>query len=311
MACTAPPGAALRQVGRAGVLYDRVKDFKGKIAVVTGTANPLGIGLAIARRLAGAGCKVVLADLDGDGAEARAAELRAEGVDAVAVPTDMGDHAAVVALADATYDRFGAAHIVVLNHVAPTGGPGHGLLNPDPASWELHAQVNLLGTVYGIKAFVPRMIAGGEHCHLLATTSGAGGTGTMYGNGPYAVTKAAIVSLMHCLYGQLRDAGADVVPSLIFPGVTNVRGAERTQQTLAFMRANGLPATFTEPDEVAVTAMDAIRRESFWARQSVTDEAHRETVEWEARIYRAQAEANIAREQPDAYLWGPASDLLG
>ena len=288
-----------------------MQDFNGKVAVVTGTANPLGIGLAIARRLAGAGSKVVLADLDGDGAQARAAELRAEGVDVFAVPTDMGDHASVVALADATYDRFGGAHIVVLNHVAPTGGAGHGLLNPDPAAWELHAKVNLLGTVYGIKAFVPRMIAGGEHGHLLATTSGAGGTGTMYGNGPYAVTKAAIVSLMHCLYGQLRDAGADIVPTLIFPGVTNVRGAERTQQTVAFMRANGLPATFTEPAEVAETVMDAIRRESFWARQRVDDAAHRETVEWEAQIYRTQAEANIARAQPDAYLWGPASNLLG
>ncbi|HEX4429142.1 MAG TPA: SDR family NAD(P)-dependent oxidoreductase [Frankiaceae bacterium] len=288
-----------------------MQDFQNKVAVITGTANPQGIGLAIARRLAGAGCKVVLADLDGDGAQARAAELSTDGASAIAVQTDMGDHASVVALADSTYDRFGAAHIVVLNHVAPTGGPGHGLLNPDPAAWELHARVNLLGTVYGIKAFVPQMIAGGEHCHVLATTSGAGGTGTMYGNGPYAVTKAAIVSVMQCLYGQLRDAGADVVASLIFPGVTNVRGAERTQQTLAFMRANGLPATFTEPEEVAETAMDAIRRESFWARQSVDDPAHRETVEWEAQIYRTQAEANIARAQPDAYLWGPASNLLG
>jgi NAD(P)-dependent dehydrogenase (short-subunit alcohol dehydrogenase family) len=288
-----------------------VQDFNDKVAVVTGTANPHGIGLAIARRLAGAGSKLVIADLDGDGVQDRAAELRAEGADAIAVQTDMGDHAAVVALSDATYDRFGAAHIVVLNHVAPTGGPGHGLLNPDPTSWELHAQVNLLGVVYGIKAFVPRMIAGGEHCHVLATTSGAGGTGTMYGNGPYAVTKAAIVSLMHCLYGQLRDAEADIVATLIFPGVTNVRGAERTQQTVAFMRSTGLPATFTEPAEVADTAMDAIRRESFWARPTLADAAHRETVEWEAQIYRTQAEAAIARAQPDAYLWGPASNLLG
>jgi NAD(P)-dependent dehydrogenase (short-subunit alcohol dehydrogenase family) len=288
-----------------------VQDFHGKVAVVTGTANPHGIGLAIARRLTSVGCKVVLADLDGDGVQARAAELCTEGAAAIARHTDMGDHASVVALADATYDRFGAADIVVLNHVAPTGGPGHGLLNPDPAAWELHARVNLLGTVYGIKAFVPRMIAAGQHGHVLATTSGAGGTGTMYGNGPYAVTKAAIVSLMQCLYGQLRDAGADIVPTLIFPGVTNVRGAERTEQTVAFMRANGLPATFTEPEEVADTVMDAIRRESFWARQSVDDAAHRETVEWEAQIYRTQAEANIARTQPDGYLWGPASNLLG
>jgi NAD(P)-dependent dehydrogenase (short-subunit alcohol dehydrogenase family) len=287
-----------------------VQDFEGKIAVVTGTANPRGIGMAIARRLADSGCKLVLADLDGAGVQQRAAELRANGSDAMGLATDMGDHASVTALADAVYERHGAAHVVVLNHVAPTGGPGHGLLNPDPTSWELHVHVNLLGFIYGIKAFVPRMIEAGGHGHLLATTSGAGGTGTMYGNGPYATTKAAIVSLMECLYGQLRDAGADVVPTLIFPGVTNTFGEERTKQTVAFMRATGLPATFTEPEEVADNAMDAIRADSFWARPSADDEAHRETTEWEANIYRTRAETLINRQPPDPYLWGPAGNLL-
>jgi NAD(P)-dependent dehydrogenase (short-subunit alcohol dehydrogenase family) len=155
------------------------------------------------------------------------------------------------------------------------------------------------------------MIQAGEHGHLLATTSGAGGTGMMYGNGPYATTKAAIVALMECLYGQLRDAGADIVPTLIFPGVTNTFGEERTQQTVAFMRSTGLPATFTEPEEVADTAMAAIRADSFWARPTATDDKHRETVEWEAGIYRTRAETLIRRDPPDAYLWGPASNLLG
>jgi NAD(P)-dependent dehydrogenase (short-subunit alcohol dehydrogenase family) len=289
-----------------------MRDFDGKVAVVTGTANPRGIGIAIARALAGLGCRLVLADLDGDGAEARAAELRAGGVDAIAVATDMGDHGSVVALAETTYARHGATHVLVLNHVAPTGRAGHGLLNPDPTAWELHARVNLLGTVYGIKAFVPRMIEAGEHGHVLATTSGAGGTGTMYGNGPYATTKAAIVSLMECLYGQLRDAGADIVPTLIFPGVTNTAPTdERTHQTVQFMRSTGLPATFTQPEEVAANAIEAIRTDSFWARPHLEDPAHRETVEWEARIYRTRAETLISRRPPDPYLWGPASDLLG
>ena len=289
-----------------------MQDFAGKVAVVTGTANPRGIGMAITRQLAGLGCTVVLADLDDAGAETNAAELRADGHDATAIATDMSDHDAVVALADAAFDQHGVVHVLVLNHVAPTGGPGHGLLNPDPASWQLHVNVNLLGFVYGIKAFVPRMIESGEHCHVLATTSGAGGTGTMYGNGPYATTKAAIVTLMECLYGQLRDAGADVVPTLIFPGVTNTfESEERTRQTVEFMRSTGLPATFTEPEEVATHAIDAIRADSFWARPALDDEAHRETVEWEATIYRARAEAAIARSAPDPYLWGPASNLLG
>ena len=289
-----------------------MQDFGGKVAVVTGTANPRGIGFAIARQLADLGCRLVLVDLDGSNAEARAHELRERDADAIAIGADMSDHEAVAALAHAVYARHGAVHILVINHVAPTGGPGHGLLNPDPASWELHVRVNLLGSMYGIKAFVPRMIESGEHCHVLATTSGAGGTGTMYGNGPYATTKAAIVTMMECLYGQLRDAGADVVATLIFPGVTDTfETPERAQQTVQFMRATGLPATLTTPDEVARTAIEAIRQDSFWARPSVDDHAHRETVEWEAAIYRTRAETLIARRPPDPYLWGPASNLLG
>lgn len=289
-----------------------MQDLRDKIAVVTGTANPRGIGMAIVRALAAEGCRLVLADLNGDGAEARAGELRQTGVDAIAVQADMGDHASVVALADATYSHHGAAHIVVLNHVAPTGGPGHGLLNPDPTAWELHARVNYLGTVYGIKAFVPRMIMAGEHGHILATTSGAGGTGMMYGNGPYATTKSAIIAVMECLYGQLRDVDAKIVASLIFPGVTNTKESDaQTEQTVQFMRANGLPATFTRSEEVAANALAAIKTDSFWARPSADDPLHRETVLWEADTLRNRAETLIARTKPDSYLWGPPSNLLG
>ena len=288
-----------------------MQDFAGKVAVVTGTANPQGIGFATGRRFAAEGCRVVLADLDGDGAEARAAELRAEGADAIAVAADMADHDSVERLATTTYDQFGATHILLLNHVAPTGGPGHGLLDPDPGSWVLHANVNLLGCVYGIKAFAPRMIEGGEHGHILATTSGAGATGTMYGNGPYAVTKAAITSLMECLYGQLRDAGADIVAGLVFPSVTSTHGpVEIGERTVAMLRGGGVPVRLMQPEDVAEFTLDAIRRDTFWAQADPDDESNREIAEWQADIYRLRAEAIIDRTPPDTYLWGPPSDLL-
>ena len=288
-----------------------MQDFRGKVAVVTGTANPRGIGFASARRFAELGCSVVLADLDGDGAAARASELGI-GADAVAVQTDMADPAAVNRLADKTYDRFGATHILLLNHVAPTGRAGHGLLNPDPFAWELHTRVNLLGVVYGIKAFVPRMIAGGHHGHVLATTSGAGATGTMYGNGPYAVTKAAITSLMECLYGQLRDAGADIVASLVFPPVTDTSGVEgRIESTVKMLHSTGMPAVASAPDDVAAFTVEAIRRDTFWARPDLIDDNRHEQTDWEAHIYRTRAETLIARAAPDPDLWGPPSSVLG
>jgi NAD(P)-dependent dehydrogenase (short-subunit alcohol dehydrogenase family) len=291
--------------------------FEGRVGVVTGTANPRGIGFAICRKLAELGSKVVLADIDGDGAEARAKELVANGDEAVAVRTDMSDHASVERLAEVTYDRFGAAHIVVLNHVAAPVGPGQGLLTPEPDLWELGIRVNLLGVVYGIKAFLPRMIAGGEHGHVLATTSGAGASGTMYGDGPYAVTKAGITSVMECLYGQLRDAQADIVAALIFPPLTNTFPTDDwSDMILQMMRTSGCPVAMAQPDEVAAFTIEAIRRDSFWAHPDVADDErqtggrHRESIEWENSLYRTRAETLIGRRAPDGYLWGPSNDVM-
>jgi NAD(P)-dependent dehydrogenase (short-subunit alcohol dehydrogenase family) len=291
--------------------------FEGRIGVVTGTANPRGIGFAICRTLAELGCKLVLADIDGEGAEARAQDLVAKGADALAVRVDMSDHGSVEALAEATYGRFGATHILVLNHVAAPIGPGQSLLTPEPELWESGVRVNLLGVVYGIKAFVPRMIAGGEHGHVLATTSGAGASGTMYGDGPYAVTKAGITSVMECLYGQLRDADADIVAGLIFPPLTNTFPSDEwSDMILQMMRTSGVPVAMAQPDEVAAFTVEAIRRDSFWAHPDVADDQrqtggrHREAIEWENALYRTRAEILVSRSAPDGYLWGPSNDVM-
>lgn len=289
-----------------------MQNIEGKVAVITGTSNPRGIGVAIARTFAEEGAHVVLADVNGAAAAERAAELRDTGLQASSRAVDMGDNASVRALADWTYGEHGGTDVLVLNHVAPTGGAGHGLLSPDVDSWELHTQVNLLGAVYGIKAFVPRMIEAGKHAHVMATTSGAGATGTMYGNGPYATTKAALGRLFECLYGQLRDAGADIVASLIFPGVTNTFPTDELgQMTVDLLNSTGLKAALMQPSEVARYALDAIHEDSFWARTRDDDPVHSAAVRWEAEMHRAQAEANIARTQPDSFLWGPRSDQLG
>ncbi len=296
-----------------------MKDFRDKVAVVTGTANPRGIGLAVCRRLAQEGARVVLTDIDADGAEARARELRAEGFEASAFGADFGEYEAVTALADAVYELHGAVHVVHVNHMAPGGLPGHGLLTAEPDAWDLTVRVNLLGAVYGIKAFVPRMIAGGEHGHLLVTSSGAGNTGTMYGNAPYAVTKCALVSLMECLHGQLRDADADVVATVVLPGiVATMKTDEMARGTEAMLRQFGIPsATLMTAQNVAQYTYEAIRDDSFWAHPTLDDDqrltggTQAGTIEWEHDVWRARLEAMTARAAPDSYLWGPPSSLLG
>lgn len=292
--------------------------FDEKVSVITGTANPRGIGFATARLLGQLGSAVVLADLNGAEIEQRCAELAADGIDALAVETDMSDPDSVVALSDVAFDRFGAVHVLLLNHVAPTGGPGHGLLSPDPSSWVLHTNVNLLGCVYGIKAFVPRIIDQGHHAHVLATVSGAGATGVMYGNGPYATTKAAITTLMECLHGQLRDVGADIVAGVVFPPVTDTFPAPGLgEMTIDLLRSTGVPVALNSADDVASFTVDALRSDSFWAHPTLEQDAYatgglnREAILWENEIYAARARALQDRSAPDPYLWGPPASVLG
>ncbi len=290
--------------------------FEGKVAVITGAANPRGIGFAAGRRFAALGCKVVLADIDGAGLDARITELRADGAEAIGVVTDMADYDTVERLAHRTYETFGAAHVLLLNHFA-MGFPGHSLLTPEPDAWYTAIKVNLEGTMHGIKCFVPRMLAAGEHGHVLATISGAGASGTMYGNGPYATTKAAILSMMECLYGELRDANADVRAGVVFPPFTATMGEPADVESLADgLRASGIPVVVATPDEVADTIVDAIERDTFWAHPTVEDDERlaggrqRLVIEWENALYRRRCAALVERSAPDPYLWGP-SNLMG
>src|SRR3954453_23700921 len=99
-----------------------MRDLQGKVAVVTGAAS--GIGLALARRFGAQGMSVVLADIEVDALDAAAKDLAGElGDDHVlAVRTDVSDPDAIAALRDATFERFGTAHVVCNNAGVASGG---------------------------------------------------------------------------------------------------------------------------------------------------------------------------------------------
>ena len=180
-----------------------MEQLSGRTAVVTGGAA--GIGRAVGRRLGREGMRVVLADRDADTLEATVAELRGEGVEVTGVPTDVSDPDANRHLADVAFDTYGGVHVLHLN--AGIGGTVP-LLDPDVKVWQRVVGVNLLGVVYGIKAFAGRMVESGEEGVIVATSSGAGAEGTSYRPGPYAATKNAVVSIVESLYGELRDREA-------------------------------------------------------------------------------------------------------
>src|SRR5215210_1966290 len=97
-----------------------MQQLEGKVAVVTGAAS--GIGRAMADRFAAAGMKVVLADVEKTALDDAVAEISGTGAEAVGVPTDVSDPAAVEALRDAALERFGSIHIACNNAGVATGG---------------------------------------------------------------------------------------------------------------------------------------------------------------------------------------------
>ena len=194
---------------------------KGNVAVVTGAAS--GIGLALAERFATSGMHVVLADVDDAGLAAAAKQVARSGVETLSVRTDVSNVDSVQALADATFERFGAAHVICNNAgVASSADEWFGPLS----SWEWVMGVNLWGVVHGVRAFLPRLIAQGGG-HFVNTASIAG----LYpGFGPsYDATKHAVVAITEDLYRAMTTAGLPIGVSVLCPGWvrTKIMDADR------------------------------------------------------------------------------------
>jgi NAD(P)-dependent dehydrogenase (short-subunit alcohol dehydrogenase family) len=255
----------------------------GRVAVITGGAG--GIGRAMGERFGREGMKVVLADVQEGPLDATVRELRADGLDVIGVVTDVTRYESVEALRDRTLDQFGAVHLVCNNAGIGAGAEGP-LWEHDLMDWQWAIGVNLLGVVHGINAFVPAMIAGGDEGHVVNTSSGNGGISPLPGSPEYAVTKAAVVTLTECLYGQLQGAGHLIGASVLFPGPHMLRTglfeswrsrpdrfAKRRPRTTPYitvddleaqMQAAGITVAYTPVDEVADRVADAVRAGTFW-----------------------------------------------
>jgi NAD(P)-dependent dehydrogenase (short-subunit alcohol dehydrogenase family) len=193
-----------------------VREFAGRVAVVTGGAS--GIGLALARRFAAEGMKVVVADVEAAALDEALVSLKAAGADAHGVVTDVTDAEQVQALADAALERFGAVHVVCNNAGVGAGG----LSWETPLStWEWVLGVNLWGVIHGIRTFMPILLRQ-EEGYVVNTASVAGLAGAPF-MGPYNASKHAVVAVSETLHHELAMTGANVKVSVLCPAWVNTR----------------------------------------------------------------------------------------
>ena len=202
-----------------------MKDFQGKVAVITGGAS--GLGRAMAERFASAGMSIVLADVE-PGVLAKAeAEMKAAGAKVIGVRTDVSRAAEVEALAQETLAAFGAVHLVANNAgVAPLGNAWENSV----ADWEWTLGVNLWGVIHGVRVFTPILLAQGGEAHIVNTAS-VSGLISPPGSAMYNVSKHAVVTLTETLYHDLALQRASIGCSVLCPAYvpTGIVDSERNR----------------------------------------------------------------------------------
>ena len=193
-----------------------MKNFKGKVAVITGAGS--GLGREFADRAAELGMKLVLADVQADALERATDELLKQGVEVLAMVCDVSKGAHVQELADAAMARFHGIHLVFNNAGVGSGGL---VWENTEADWEWVLGVNLWGVIHGVRVFMRAMLECAKRDpayegHIVNTASMAGLLNAP-AMGVYNVSKHAVVSLSETLYHDLQLVNAPIGASVLCP----------------------------------------------------------------------------------------------
>jgi NAD(P)-dependent dehydrogenase (short-subunit alcohol dehydrogenase family) len=194
-----------------------MQELRDRVAVVTGGAS--GIGLGMARAFAEQGMKLALADVEPAALEKAVKALRDEGAQAVGVECDVSKQASLEVLRDRTLSEYGAVH-VLCNNAGVGGSEAGAVWESSQGEWDWVVGVNLFGVVYGTRVFVPVMIEQGGPGHVVNTASMAG---LIHGGGIYGVTKHAVVAFSESLWSQLKARGLPIGASVLCPGWVRTR----------------------------------------------------------------------------------------
>lgn len=249
-----------------------MKDFKGRVAVVTGAAS--GIGLATASRFAAEGMSVVMADIQEDALDAAVASLRGAGHEVIGVRTDVSRYEQIENLAARAMEAYGKVNIVHNNAGVVRAGALDQLTLED---WQWVLGVDLWSVIYGIKVFLPLLKEAGEG-HIVNTASIAG-LQAAANIGPYSVAKFGVVAITETLKLELEAAGSPLGASVLCPGAVQTRICESDRNRELTGVAQGVASEAEQafrdlagplvdaglaPDTVADMVLAAISNNDFW-----------------------------------------------
>jgi NAD(P)-dependent dehydrogenase (short-subunit alcohol dehydrogenase family) len=194
-----------------------MKEFKDKVAVITGAAA--GIGRGIAERCAAEGMRVVLAGINESTLAKVEQKLLSEGATVLSVRTDVSKREDVETLAEETLRSFGAIDLLVNNAGV---GAGPSIWESTWEDWEWVVGVNLWSVIYGLKIFVPIMLSQDTEGYIINTASMAGLL-PYHPSAPYQVTKHAVVALTEQLHYSLMARNAKIRAAVLCPGWVKTR----------------------------------------------------------------------------------------
>ena len=278
-----------------------MKDFSGKLAIVTGGAS--GVGFAIGEALAKEGARVVLTDVEKDSLERSTQLLVAKSLDVTCKVADVSDIDSMINLASWCQSDLGPVHLL-FNNAGVAPAELLPIWETKPNDWEWAFGVNVMGVLHGIQAFVPGMLAHGEESRVINTCSGNGAFINLPSTPIYTSSKASVSSITEVLKLQLEQAEAKVKVSILFPGPHTVRtklfSAERNrpeelardpnapehpissvEDMLDMMSSMGIEMETTEPEEVASFCLAQIKEGKYWINpiNEKSEQAFKDRVE--------------------------------
>jgi NAD(P)-dependent dehydrogenase (short-subunit alcohol dehydrogenase family) len=191
------------------------RELRGQVVVITGAAR--GVGAELARQASAKGARVALLGLEAELLRALAADLP----DAAAWPCDVTDESALEAVAASVAAHFGQVDVVVVNAGIGAGGP---LLLADPRAYDRVIEVNLLGSVRTVRAFLPHVVAARGYVLQVASLAAMVPAPMM---SAYCASKSGVEAFAHALRGEVTHHGVDVgVAYLAWTDTDMVRGAD-------------------------------------------------------------------------------------